>query len=516
MLLSAQIIVKNLNAFVPAAESASLPATLTLGRPVFLRSQDAWPAGHVCICETLPETLPRQALPENTLVFFHKDTNFLRVLHSANLIRIPDSASVIDLFNKIQEIFDRYDRWDEQLKDFLRKGNNLTSMLDCSFPVFGNPVLVQASDFSLLAHSSVIDENAALHHLIDPAVGFETASAEKLDPEYRELQNKKEPFLMPSYYTGSRQLCVNLYEHGVFSCRVMLSEEMAPLSSEQAALLAHLSEYLQAVLQRNEEAHSGSGHSLGKILEDIIMERLTDYTAIDNRLSEYGWFSSHYYCCLSLTRSVDREEGLSGNYLCHYLEEMIKGSCAFPYGDDILVFVNLSRYDRTIDQLLTALTPFLRDSLLKTGASSTIRGTIDLRYSCLQARTAQEIGNKYENYRWVHRFEDISLTYLCDCCIRDMPSHMVVSQKLLTLHRYDEKHHSDYCDTLRTYLESEKNAVQSARKLFIHRSTFLYRLDRIQEIVPIDFNNEDELFYLLLSFRILDLKEKEMTQVTYI
>ena len=246
------------------------------------------------------------------------------------------------------------------------------------------------------------------------------------------------------------------------------------------------------------------------------MERLTDYTAIDNRLSEYGWFSSHYYCCLSLTRSVDREEGLSGNYLCHYLEEMIKGSCAFPYGDDILVFVNLSRYDRTIDQLLTALTPFLRDSLLKTGASSTIRGTIDLRYSCLQARTAQEIGNKYENYRWVHRFEDISLTYLCDCCIRDMPSHMVVSQKLLTLHRYDEKHHSDYCDTLRTYLESEKNAVQSARKLFIHRSTFLYRLDRIQEIVPIDFNNEDELFYLLLSFRILDLKEKEMTQVTYI
>ena len=58
--------------------------------------------------------------------------------------------------------------------------------------------------------------------------------------------------------------------------------------------------------------------------------------------------------------------------------------------------------------------------------------------------------------------------------------------------------------------------MQSARKLFIHRSTFLYRLERIQEIVPIDFNNEDELFYLLLSFRILDLKDKEMTQVTYI
>ena len=516
MQLSAQIILKNLISFFPDADLGALPATLTLGRPVFLNTQDSWPTGHVCVCEAIPETLPRQALPENTLVFFHRETSFIRIVHSANMIQVDEHLSLEELFNQIQDIFDRYDRWDDQLKENLRKENSLAAMLDCSFFIFENPLLVQSEDFSLVAHSSVIDENSSLRHLIDPASGFENSSAEKLDPEYREMRGRTQPFIIPSYYSGSRQLCVNLFEHGAFAYRVIVAEELSPLSADQAALLVHLSEYLQAILQRIEAEASGNGHSLEKTLKDIILEKLTDYTAIDNRLSEYGWFSSHHYCCLSLAKTAENTEGLSGKYLCRYLESIIKGSCAFPFQENLLIFVNLSRYDGTADQLLTVLTPFLRDNLLKTGASSTIQGTIDLRYSYLQARIAQEIGTKYENYRWVHRFEGISVTYLCDCCVRDMPDHMVISQKLLTLHHYDEKHHSDYCQTLRTYLESEKNAVQSARKLFIHRSTFLYRLERIQEIVPIDFNNEDELFYLLLSFRILDLKNRETTQVTYI
>ena len=62
--------------------------------------------------------------------------------------------------------------------------------------------------------------------------------------------------------------------------------------------------------------------------------------------------------------------------------------------------------------------------------------------------------------------------------------------------------------TLRTYLENHLNAVQSAKDLFIHRSTFLYRLDKIKKIMETELDDSDELLYLLLSFRLLDLEEE--------
>ena len=58
--------------------------------------------------------------------------------------------------------------------------------------------------------------------------------------------------------------------------------------------------------------------------------------------------------------------------------------------------------------------------------------------------------------------------------------------------------------TLRVYLEHNLNTVQSAKALFIHRSTFLYRLERIKRILETDLEDPDELFYLNLSFRLLE------------
>ena len=84
---------------------------------------------------------------------------------------------------------------------------------------------------------------------------------------------------------------------------------------------------------------------------------------------------------------------------------------------------------------------------------------------------------------------------------------MVGHEKLLRLKYADEENGTEYFRTLRLYLDNHFNAVQTARELFIHRSTFLYRLERIKAILGTDFNNKDEILYLMLSFRLLDRDE---------
>ena len=53
------------------------------------------------------------------------------------------------------------------------------------------------------------------------------------------------------------------------------------------------------------------------------------------------------------------------------------------------------------------------------------------------------------------------------------------------------------------------SVVQTARELFIHRSTLLYRLEKIKEILESDLSSPDEILYLMLSFRFIDLENEE-------
>ncbi len=532
MNLSASIILRELQGHFPFPLSDNLSEKLNLGRPVFLRDQTEWPEGRVCLCDRIPPALGRAKIPESVLVFVSDSESlhiFREIRHggkssrnvvpsaqpegldpflSTHIFVTGSSGDLPFLFNRLQEIYDRYDAWDAQLCELLRRESSPAAMLDCSQSVMGNPLLLQAADFFLVAHSGMIDENPELSHLTDAEESFETITTSKLDPEYNASRERRDPFFLPAYLSGSRQLCVNLFQHGVYAYRLILSEELLPITSDQAPLLQHLASYLEPVLLRSDEESLGVSYSLDRTLVEIISGKMTDYSVIQNHLSEYGWESSHSYCCMTLKMTSLDSQNLTSHFLCHHFEEIVPGSCAFQYEDELVVFINLTRFDGTVDRLLLTTTPFLRDSFLKTGISNAVRGTIDLRYCYLQARIALDSGSKYQNYRWVHRFENISIDYLCDCCIRDMPAHMVCSEKLIRLREYDNAHNSQFSETLRTFLDTHLNAVQAAKRLFIHRSTFLYRLERIREIIDIDFNDEEMLFYLMLSFRILDLQRE--------
>lgn len=86
---------------------------------------------------------------------------------------------------------------------------------------------------------------------------------------------------------------------------------------------------------------------------------------------------------------------------------------------------------------------------------------------------------------------------------------MICHEKLLQLKYKSEESQTQLYQTLRCYLENHQNVTQTARELFIHRSTLLYRLDRIHEIIRSDYSDPDELLYLLLSFRLIDMEEQQ-------
>lgn len=71
---------------------------------------------------------------------------------------------------------------------------------------------------------------------------------------------------------------------------------------------------------------------------------------------------------------------------------------------------------------------------------------------------------------------------------------------LKPLIKYDETNSSELTKTLEEYLNNQFNVADTARKLFIHRNTMLYRLNKIEEILKTPINSPKLILSLQLAF----------------
>ena len=72
---------------------------------------------------------------------------------------------------------------------------------------------------------------------------------------------------------------------------------------------------------------------------------------------------------------------------------------------------------------------------------------------------------------------------------------------------YDRKRGSDLLKTLSVYFDTGANASETADRLFLHRNSLLYRLERIQELTGLDLKEPDAR--LALQLGLLAIREGE-------
>ena len=85
---------------------------------------------------------------------------------------------------------------------------------------------------------------------------------------------------------------------------------------------------------------------------------------------------------------------------------------------------------------------------------------------------------------------------------------MICHERLLQLKYQDDSTGSELYETLRAYLQNQQSATKTAAALYVHRSTLLYRLEKIERILKADLNDPDDQLYLMLSFYLMDQEEK--------
>jgi len=134
------------------------------------------------------------------------------------------------------------------------------------------------------------------------------------------------------------------------------------------------------------------------------------------------------------------------------------------------------------------------------GISEIARNVADLHASYRQARRAMDIGRIYAPERTVHIYRSMLLERFLSDLSPDVAEHYHgILFNRSTARLFSE----EMLYTIEMFFKKDLNLSDTARQLYIHRNTLVYRLDKVQRQVGLDLRKfEDAVtFKMLLEMR---------------
>lgn len=430
--------------------------------------------------------------------------------YPCDILFIQENVPFQRMFNKIAGIFGRLNAWEQELLQYEGDYGKIQNMLACSHDILGGTLTLVDDSFNLLAFTDDLpgrpkyfDSNMPTRtprNLIEDALE---------DPDYRASLRKREVFLYPEYSCAANALCCNLFQEGeeIYYARLILMNEANSYSGEQAFLLRFLSGVIHRTLSRASAISMvrSAYQGMGELIRRVLKEPPKNVSAVLPTLQGVSWGRHDGYVVTALSNPFERHRAIQDRSFCNQLEIVLEETCALIYGENIVLVSNIGKSTgMTKEKFDSRLTIFLRENLFKAGVSKKIQDFTRLSVGYREALAALELGNAREPSLWCYQFGSYVIPYIIQASAKDVPFEDMMDERLLMLLEHDRKTGSQLFETLKTYIRCKYNVTRSSEAMYVHRTTFLSRLDRILQLTQLDLEDWDTRLILMLSIHALE------------
>ena len=426
---------------------------------------------------------------------------------SFSMIILEDGMDLFHLYDIIQKVFDYNRTWNANMQNVLNNNGSIKELCELAFPYFHNPLFVHNAQFYIIA--SPVHQDNMDPWALDERTGLYMLSSElintfKLSPVYFSTLTTKGAQMFPADQVGYRVMYINIWNNfGRYEGRICVDELNSPFKKGQYLALEHLARMIQVILRRPNPENISFSRPFETFLSQVVSRQITSEKEIRDMLDLTGWNQKDRYICFKMELTNRDKKLMSAVNTCNYIEATLQECHAISYENNILVLLNLSKNGRDLTKCINDLAYIVREGLLKTGISNIYSDFQDTPFACQQASTALYYGNLFQPTHWIHRYQDYVMNYIFDSVCKELPAKFICSDKLFTLLDYDRNNNTQLYETLYTYMKNRQNAEQTAKELFLHRSTLFYRLRKIKSLTGLNWNDEKERAYLQFSLDLL-------------
>ena len=423
----------------------------------------------------------------------------------ACLIELPGDASPCQVLNVVSQVLEKYQRWDNTLRSIVFRDGTAEELLECSTPIFGNPIGIHNDALECIYESDIPGQDGVklMERNRSRRKNAEYIKALMEDVEFQRTFQLKGAFFSDASSTKGCTLSQNLFLYDQFAYRIVITERYRKLKPQDLYLLEHLASYIKIVLTPNCRQFPDERRPFFNFLTDVLDGTIHDLQTIERYIRGRGWRSSDYFVCATFTINTRDVFGVSPSAISAYLKRLMKNSEVFLYQQHIVAIVDVGDKFIKSTEISHRFSEYMRDMNMKAGVSNAVQGAQCIRDLYRQSTIALEMGANLWDYLWIYHFSHVAPYYIMERCLGELTVKTICTPEIMEILRYDAENRTDYFHTLKVHLECNLNLTTASAQLFIHRTTLLYRLDKIRTLFSVDERDPIKRFYYQLSMQLI-------------
>ena len=394
-----------------------------------------------------------------------------------------------------------------QLFEFMAQNSDLQTVLNYAASVFEIPVHITDAAYKLLAFSDNMTNPDPLWEELKLQGYFSEDTIRKFYTSHltSDIASQTESVFFESL--GYPYIITPIFMNGnkVASVTALISNDIN--FTELSMYMAALADFIKNKFCIDNFQIVYQNSRIELFLKDLLNGQIGSPLIIQERSHYFGFQKEDVYALLNIN-TASGSLGFPALYFKNMVKNIFPDAASVIYGESIVVLFHFADVKSYHSICLDPVSEYITRYNMHCCLSSPFKELTSMQAVYQQTCRAIAIGCHLQPDQNIFYYSDLALYHLLETAAASIDLTSLCHPSVILLYEYDQTHDSDYVNTLyELLLHQKKQTVQ--QKLFIHRNTLNYRIEKIESLIHIDWENTDELCAMLLSCKILQYVGKQ-------
>ncbi|MEH7178511.1 PucR family transcriptional regulator [Neobacillus vireti] len=461
------------------------------------------------------------------------------------LIELPFEYTLSKVISIINEkASGRYDLLNRKTLDihnlFFRitlEGGGIDRILSMLSETINNPVIFVNEDWKLVDFNEHINNKVPLSYCLDLVKNRSVFPQEFIDSIPKNISEIKKTIKRNYYLEGMEIKCRILPVAAASSIYgyIIVWQTVSELTEFDFIILEQASTNIALERIKAKEIEEVKLKIRQDFFDDLLSGKITSSETIHTLSEMHGLHSNYMYYCIVINIeseefqkyedmvarrvSLENKARKCVELIYDYSNKADGEVTCFHRNNRIIILIGQHEKRSTVSvneakQYTTKLYSKLNQQISNTtfliGIGRQYESIQSLHKSFSEANESIRLMQKFEDIGGVSHFEDHTIYHFLDSNIKDMELEEFFMKRLGMVYKNDQLHGTSYIITLENYFQNNLNLSETAKAMFLHRNTLIYRIEKIKEILNSDLKNSEEMLQIQLALKIFRLLNKKL------
>ena len=366
------------------------------------------------------------------------------------------------------------------------------------------PVMVIDMGFKVINESPAINDDYKLYERNDIFLAEEFIDKIKSNHLYLNLNRREFSATLITSSSNKKFIAASIKTNANDVMMLIVFESGLQFEKQDYAMIKKICSILGVQYQKEGLAYFSHMAMPNHIIFALLNGENVSRDEFQNRVNSFEWtkYDKIYFMIID-TEKKDVDFRPRHSSILKSMLSFIDEHHCFTYKNIIIGFLGVEQFENIYSRKKDSFNKFLEANGIICAISQFYSDIMDSRKYYFSTMNLIRCMRKYRLRKAY--FPEARLFLLHEFITKNYDISLFYHPTVLELARYDYEHKSNFLLTLDTYLNHKSNPDEAAKKLFIHRSTLFYRVNKIKELTGFDTEDSDQITQFIFSMKLREI-----------